>query len=155
MGAKRRDFLLNRRRLGICVFLPTILIAMIAFGLVRSRTGHVVIAKTKGPKPTLASASRSIQRERVQVELVTIRPTGFDPAEIRRAPGPFLLAVDNRSGRDTVMLRLTRERGSSVREVRLARGQLKWREKIDLPPGDYSLAEANHANWLCKITIAP
>ncbi len=98
-----------------------------------------------------ASAAQSSQ---MRTELITIRPTGFDPSEIRLTDGQFRIAVDNKSGLDEVTLRLTREGGARMREVRLPPGQLKWREKLDLPDGTYLLTEANHANWRCRIIVA-
>src|SRR5712671_843197 len=66
------------------------------------------------------------QTSQIRTELITIRPTGFDPAEIRLTDGQFRIAVDNKSGLDEVTLRLTREGGARVRELRLPPGQLKW-----------------------------
>jgi hypothetical protein len=93
------------------------------------------------------------QSSRIRTELITILPTGFDPAEIRLTDGQFRIAVDNKSGLDEVTLRLVREGGARVREMRLATGQLKLREKLDLPDGTYLLTEANHANWRCRIVV--
>jgi len=93
------------------------------------------------------------QSSQIRTELITILPTGFDPAEIRVTDGPFRIAVDNKSGLDEVTLRLTREGGARVREMRLPVGQLKWREKLNLPDGTYLLTEANHAKWRCRIVV--
>jgi len=89
----------------------------------------------------------------VQALLITIRPSGFDPVEVRRTEGPFLLAVDNRSGLDEVTLYLTGEGGARVREMHLSPERSRWREKIELPPGRYLLTEGAHNNWLCRITV--
>src|SRR6267378_2420059 len=67
--------------------------------------------------------------QRMRAEIITIRPTGFDPTTITRSPGLFLLAVDNKTGLDAVTLRLTREGGNPVRETHLSPHQYKWREK--------------------------
>jgi hypothetical protein len=85
--------------------------------------------------------------------LVTIRPTGFEPAEVSCPKGRFLLMVDNRSGLTDVLLRLVHETGHQEREERVSQGKLGWREVFDLPPGRYQLTEANHPNWVCHITI--
>jgi hypothetical protein len=95
----------------------------------------------------------SADGQQLQMPLITIRPTGFDPSEISLRAEPFRLAIDNKSGLDEVTLRLTREGGNQIREKRLPRGQLKWREKINLPPGVYLLTEATHPDWHCRITI--
>ena len=99
-------------------------------------------------------AELAAQSSQIRTELITILPTGFDPTEIRVADGQFRIAVDNKSGLDEVTLRFTREGGARVRELRLPPGQLKWREKLNLPDGTYVLTEANHANWRCRIIVA-
>lgn len=91
--------------------------------------------------------------KRVEAELITLRPTGFDPAEITRPRGRFLLAVDNRSGLDELVLRIDRQDKGRIHERRMARGKLSWRQVVDLQPGSYLLTEANHPEWVCRITI--
>ena len=79
-------------------------------------------------------------RAQPEAELVTITPTGFEPGQINRLQGPFILAVDNRSGLDEVELYLERETGSRT-DVQLSRKRkLAWREIIDLPAGRYLMA---------------
>lgn len=98
-------------------------------------------------------AQNQSNRERVETELVTIRPTGFEPAEISRVQGRFLLAVDNRAGLEEVTLRLDRVAGNRLRDVKVPRRKLDWREFVDLTPGRYVLSEAAHPEWNCTITI--
>lgn len=100
-------------------------------------------------------AQNQSNRERVETELVTIRPTGFEPAEISRVQGRFLLAVDNRAGLEEVTLRLDRVAGNRLRDVKVPRRKLDWREFVDLTPGRYVLSEAAHPEWNCTITITP
>lgn len=90
---------------------------------------------------------------RVETEVLTIRPTGFEPSELTRPQGRFLLAVNNRSGLAEVNLRLDRVAGNRLREVRVPRNKLDWREFVELPPGRYLLTEAGQPNWVCSITI--
>src|SRR6266481_3782517 len=90
-----------------------------------SSSTHVSVQPSAGP----------VQNPQIRTELITIRPTGFDPTEIRLTDGQFRIAVDNKSGLDEVTLRLTREGGARVREMHLPLGQLKWREKLNLPDG--------------------
>ena len=112
-----------------------------------------VIAKTSGEVTTSGASEIGSNQERVEAELITIHPTGFEPAEITRDGGRFVLAVDNRSGLEEVDLQLNRENGSREREARVHRQQLDWREFVDLPPGRYVLKEVNHPDWACLITI--
>jgi hypothetical protein len=88
-----------------------------------------------------------------QIERITIRPTGFDPAALTLRGGRFLLAVDNRSGLEEVALAVTSEHGSRVREARVHRNRLDWRQQVNLPPGRYTLTEADHPTWVCDITV--
>jgi hypothetical protein len=84
---------------------------------------------------------------------VTIRPTGFDPAALTLRGGRFILAVDNRSGLEEVALAVTSESGPRVHEARVHRNRLDWRQQINLPPGHYTLTEADHPEWVCRITV--
>lgn len=89
----------------------------------------------------------------VEAELITIRPTGFEPAEIARPAGKFLLAIDNRSGLPEIEFRLDRAGGGSESHVRVSRNKIDWRGVVDLRPGVYLLREAYHPEWLCRITV--
>jgi hypothetical protein len=90
-----------------------------------------------------------------EVELVTLRPTGFEPRELRRPAGRFLLAVTKRDLAEDVTLRLLREAGGSLREVRVARGRRHYREALDLAPGRYVLTTVERPDWACEVTILP
>lgn len=92
---------------------------------------------------------------RLETELLTIRPTGFDPVEITRPAGRFVIAVNNLSGVDELDLHLEGEAGARQHEVRMSRGRLASKKLVNLPPGKYLLKEANHADWVCSITITP
>ncbi|HEX6731550.1 MAG TPA: hypothetical protein VF074_16105 [Pyrinomonadaceae bacterium] len=89
----------------------------------------------------------------LQAELITITPTGFEPAEITRPQGRFLLAIDNRSGLDEIEFYLERETGGRVDVPLSRRGKLAWREAIDLPRGTYILRAPNDESWRCRITL--
>src|SRR4029453_1202701 len=52
----------------------------------------------------------------VQVELFTVRRYGFEPAQITRPKGRFIIAVDNRSGVEEIVLQLHRVVGSEKQE---------------------------------------
>lgn len=127
-------------------------IALIGFVImiVNTQSTFAVALINKGG---LTNKTHRLAQERIEAELVTIRPTGFDPVEIRRPRGRFILAVNNRSGIHELDLRLDREMGARQHEVRLPRGRPGWKKIVDLPPGRYILTEANHPNWICRITI--
>ncbi len=89
----------------------------------------------------------------IQAELITIAPHGFEPRELSRPRGRFVLMIENRSGLKGVALRLSRADGSSVREMRVPREEPDWSAVLDLEPGRYLLTEADHSDWVCAIAI--
>ncbi len=89
----------------------------------------------------------------LEVELLVLRPDGFQPREIRRPPGRFLLALQNHSTADELSLTLAPEGGNPLRQVRFEKQQSKLREFIELSPGRYVLSETNHPEWTCSIEI--
>jgi hypothetical protein len=95
------------------------------------------------------------RKEQLEAELVTITPTGFEPGDITRPQGRFLLAIDNRSGLDEVEMYLERETGARVHSSFTRKSKLAWREVLDLPPGTYVLRAAYDENWRCRITLTP
>jgi hypothetical protein len=90
---------------------------------------------------------------RVETERVTIRPGGFEPAEITRPQGEFILAVDNMSGLRELTLSIDREHGGHVQERHVTLEQLKWKTRLNLPPGRYVVKEAAHPDWVFTLTI--
>lgn len=101
------------------------------------------------PKPLQAQQTGSA----LEAEVITITPLGFEPAEITRPAGRFILVVDNRSGLEEITFRLDREGGNRVHEIRMPRKHPDWDGVVDPPPGTYLLTEASHPDWLCRITI--
>jgi hypothetical protein len=133
-------------------------LALGAFALVYGRTISRIrtTAATKSSSTTSLSTSTlqgDSQQNRIEAELITVRPTGFEPKEITRPEGQFLLAIDNRSGLQEIEFRLDRAGGGSESHVRVPRNKIDWRGLIDLRPGVYLLREANHPDWICRITI--
>src|SRR5689334_11302226 len=126
--------LLTRRQLLLT------LIAILALGLL-----FVTFAR-------LRSDSNSQPEE---VELVTLRPAGFEPSEITRPKGPFVLFVDDRSGKESSSLELKRINGQRVRAASLNRRKSEWNDVVDLPPGTYVLQDASDSELHCQITILP
>ena len=109
-------------------------------------------------QPVVVAAPKPLQskpNEKIEGEIVTIRPVGFDPPEIIRAGGRFTLLVDNRSGLEGVTLRLDQEGGPRLHDVEVPREKLDWVQGVDLAPGQYLLTEANNPSWVCRITITP
>jgi hypothetical protein len=117
--------------------------------------GGTRLAPLLPDQPALASSQSNSPQQRVETERVTLRPTGFDPAEITRPQGEFILAVDNLSGLREVTLLLERGSGEPVRERRATPEQFKWKVRLDLRPGRYVLREAGHPEWACALTVTP
>jgi hypothetical protein len=112
------------------------------------------------PSPSLAIPPRSgtkiiPEQEGPEAEVVKILPTGFEPRQITRPRGGFLLVLSNRTGLDDVEWRLDREAGGRLHAVRISEGRLVSKQHADLPPGTYVLTEAGHPDWVCRITITP
>ena len=86
-------------------------------------------------------------------ELLTLRQTGFDPAEITIPSGNFMLAVDNLSWLATVNLSLAEEKKNKLKDIKIESRNRDWREEIDLKTGVYILSETSNPRWTCRITV--
>ena len=89
------------------------------------------------------------------MELITLRPAQFEPAEITRPKGAFVLFIDDRSGRENSSLVLQRVNGERLRTLSLQRQKSEWNDVVDLTPGTYILQDANNSELRCQITILP
>jgi hypothetical protein len=109
---------------------------------------------TIAERPASASLSQGDSpRERIEAELISIGPNGFEPAEITRPAGRFLLAIQNRSGLAEITLLVNREDSHARFLTPTRKKRQDWRDVIAPPPGRYVLTEANHPEWHCTITI--
>jgi len=148
------------------IFLRTrVVVSIVAGGLalLAALAGVMGARRTSPPPPALPNAVKTAlastlpQRTRpiadFEAELITITPHGFEPREITRPEGRFLLMVDNRSGVAATALALTSEVGLRTREMRVPREEPNWSDIVDLPLGSYLLSDADHPRWSCRITI--
>ena len=85
--------------------------------------------------------------------LITVRQNGFEPSEIMRTAGRVFLIVQNRSGFQNVQLRLDPSEGPRLYDVAVPRSMLDWVQVVDLQRGDYTLTDAYHPDWSCKIGV--
>jgi hypothetical protein len=90
-----------------------------------------------------------------EIELITLRAAGFEPSEITRPKGAFVLFLDDRSGKDNSSLELKRVNGERLRTISLQRKKSDWHDVVDLSPGSYILQDANNSERRCQITILP
>jgi hypothetical protein len=102
-----------------------------------------------------APAAEGVSNGRVEIESVTFGRAGFEPAQITRPPGRFVLAVDSLVRGREVTFRLDAEAGGRVRDFRLPPRKRRWSGPIELPPGRYLLTEASQPGSTCLIIISP
>ena len=95
--------------------------------------------------------SSTLQQSRsnlIEAEVITVTKRGFEPASITRPQGEFTLMIENAT-LENLDLRLAREAGERLHEIRPSREQPDWNELMDLRPGRYVLTELNHPQWTC------
>jgi len=132
-------------------FRPVLLIVLLLI------SGTLIVARWKASavKSTDGTGQGQALSNQLEAELVTATPTGFEPAEITRPQGRFMLAVDNRSGLHELEMYFERETQGRINVPLSRKGKLAWREVIDLPAGTYVLRATNDESWRCRITITP
>jgi hypothetical protein len=151
---KNRSFLRTRVVVSVVAGGLVLLGALVGvLGARRSAAPPPALAEVVKTAPPSAMPQRSRPIANFESELITITPHGFEPREITRPEGRFLLMVDNRSGVAATSLALRSEAGQRTREMRIPREEPNWSEAVELPPGRYVLTEADHPRWLCRITI--
>lgn len=146
------------------VMLIGIVISVCCTGLALGVWARNRVASTVIPLPP--TATRKVQSSsissfppsgssipRMDVEVITVRPAGFERTQITRPTGLFGIAVENRSGLADIVLRLDQEGGSRLRQAQLSSKRLNWKDVLDLLPGRYVLTEASNPTWVCRITI--
>ena len=116
-------------------------------------SASVSAGKSEAITPVAAQRQRTIAN--MEAELVTVTSHGFEPRQITRPQGRFLLLIDNRSGLATVAPRLTPVGGLRLLNLTIPREEPNWSDVLDLQAGVYLLTEANHPAWLCRLTITP
>ena len=125
-------------------YLSPILIVLTVFGIVLIGSGYRRSGASQPNAPT-----------ELEVELITLRAYGFEPTEITRPKGPFVLFVEDRSGRSDSSLRLQRVKGERLRDVNTTRMKSEWHDVVNLPAGEYLLLDGNNPEARCQITILP
>jgi hypothetical protein len=146
-----RSSIKSGRRVVVCALLVGFATLM-AFEIVRLETNGTVRASTESTSPTSGFNPQDTSRH-LTAEVVTLHPTGFEPAQMSRSQGSFLLAVNNQTGKEDLTLWLEREKGGREPQVRFEGHRVRWRRRLDLPPGTYFLKVDGHTDWVCRITI--
>lgn len=97
---------------------------------------------------TQALAAPPVVQDELQIQL---GPNGFTPTDVQRNAGTFGIAVENSSLTGEYTLRLKAADGTVVKEVQIQKGSAAW--TVTLSAGEYTLTEANHSQWLCRIVV--
>lgn len=140
-----------RSRLFISVITLSVLaLAVLSLNLLSRRPGTFA-----GNNVVSGGAPGRLAPSGLEAEVIVLRDRGFEPSEITRPAGPFLLAVDTRIGAKDADLVLSQVGGGKMREQKLPSGRRAWREQVDLPPGQYVLTVADRPDAICAITIKP
>jgi hypothetical protein len=87
-------------------------------------------------------------RDELRIELTS---SGFIPNEIQHAPGRFAIAVENSTLSGEYTLRLKAEDGTVLNEFQVQKGSSAW--TVNLQSGTYTLTEASHSEWTCRIVV--
>ena len=133
---------------------PVLLIVLIATAAVAS--AHLISAALAKKVPKAAAIAQSIQPPNMlETQRITLTPMGFEPAEVTRPAGRFLLAINDRSGQGDSRFVLRRSTGEQLREFRVAITPRKheWREVVNLPPGRYLLSDGDNPEHVCHLLL--
>ena len=120
-------------------------------------SGVLVFARwnhARSLQPDTASQTQQVS-DGLEIELITLRPYGFEPNEITRPKGSFVMFVEDRSGKSNSSLELQRVKGELLRAVNTSRMKSDWQDVINLPAGEYVLTDVSQPEAQCRITILP
>ena len=104
-------------------------------------------------------AQSSSAQTKFPAAIIVLKHTGFFPAAITHHPGPILLIVHNASGVSHVSMHIVDAGGKKVHDLPAPNHspsiitKSSWQELVTLSPGQYSLIEDAHPNWVCQINI--
>jgi hypothetical protein len=142
--------------------LPVLVICIVISVLLITVSGHsdrwiaIQVENKPSTDPTLSLSVTTPQGkkdQRLEIEAVTITAEGFEPQQLERTAGPFILSVTNQSGVDPLHVVMETEQHSRFREKALPLITPYWRERIDPPPGKYIITEENHPEWMLTFII--
>lgn len=82
---------------------------------------------------------------------IALTSNGFVPGEVQHVPGTFAIAVENSALPGEYTLQLRAGDGTLLNELRVQKGSSAW--TVSLQTGTYTLSEANHSEWSCRIVV--
>ena len=109
---------------------------------------NVASAAALPVSPRATAAAQTLEEVKV-----TLKPTGFEPAEVMRAPGAFRLRVVNASGQQGLTFRLIKATGQEVLRSAPTAGSADWSGELNPPAGRYVFTEVNHPEWALNISV--
>jgi hypothetical protein len=135
--------------------LPTILHAVLVIALLITPT-----LKTRAHSPAslrsetgMKQQSGGAQTTAPPLQLsITVSNQGMTPASATVSSGMVHLMVENRSGQENLLLRVSRESGELVREISVTGKGQESATELELSAGQYALTETSNAAWTCRIT---
>jgi len=155
LTAKRLfKFTKTNRTASVAGVLAAVVVLVLGVGSAMSGTPKMSTQDlaTLSASAQLGASAAQRTKEKIGSESILITRYGFQPAEIRRAPGKFFLEVQNRSGVNPLVLRVSAQNGSTLKEITVTSDQLDWADEVNLPGGQYSVTEFNRG-WTCRLTI--
>lgn len=115
--------------------------------------GRDAVRNSTWQQSDLALGRQAVYQDPIEEVSLMLTSSGFAPAELRPHGKKFLLSLDNRTDVKELTLRVARNDGVQIREIRVPGGGGDWSELFELQPGTYTFSEVNHANWTCTIVI--
>jgi hypothetical protein len=145
-------------RMVAVVLAASVAMAAVAGGVSACRASG---ANTVGPPVARGNVShaemtvKAAARTQAPIDTVvtTLGPSGFTPAQVGHAAGRFNVKVRNQSGEREVILRLSDSEGKKVSEARLTDKVKEWVSPVELATGTYTVTEANHPAWTCRVEV--
>jgi hypothetical protein len=106
------------------------------------------------PAPSQPPLTPQEGEQIAKVILLTVRPAGFEPAEVTLTADSYLVVIQNRGGLRGLTLRLDEEARGRLLEISL-KARLDWRRRVNLPPGNYTITSTDHPEWVCHVKVTP
>ena len=121
-------------------------------GLLLATIAYAAVAISANGLSTAGMSQAYAAVRGVQDELqIQLGGNGFTPAEVQHAAGTFAIMVENSNVEGEYTLRLKNAAGVVIKEVQVQKGSAAW--TVTLSAGEYTLTEASHPQWLCRITV--
>ena len=146
-----------RRRFCIAILMAVVAIVSISIFAIGIRR-HVA---AQAQDPASARSNNSSSQSQLPPEaprdvvLITLLPTGFEPSEVTHRAEPFLLVVQNRSGKNNPVFAYDWNFGKKAKPKRIPQKKDSQAEVVNLQPGTYEITVRNQPDSSCKIIITP